>query len=68
MAKFIANYFNPFDPVVAEHLVFASGLTSINEMLALTLMDEGDAILAYRPVYAVFDRDFTMATHTRNLN
>ena len=37
-------------------------------MLALTLMDEGDAILACRPVYAVFDRDFTMATLTRNLN
>ncbi len=60
MAKLIANYFNPFNPVEAEHLVFASGLTSINEMLAFTLMDEGDAILVCRPVYAVFDRDFTI--------
>ena len=45
---------------MAEHLLFTSGLTSANEMLAFTLMDEGDAILACQPIYGVFSRDFTI--------
>lgn len=60
MAKVMTTYFKPFKPVTADQLIFTSGLTSANDMLGFTLMDDGDAILLGRPTYGVFHRDFAL--------
>ena len=59
MASHMNDYFNPFTPVTSEHVTFTTGVTALNEMIALTLTDEGEAILLGRPIYGSFCGDLT---------
>jgi 1-aminocyclopropane-1-carboxylate synthase len=58
MADTMNRYFNPFRPVKSEELLFGNGVTSVNDMLGFTLLDEGGGILLGMPVYGSFDWDF----------
>lgn len=58
MAAHINEYFSPVSPVKPDHIVTASALTAIHEMVALSLGDPGDGILVSRPVYGRFELDF----------
>lgn len=58
MVKHLDRHFHPFRPFDAEHLLFASGITAISEMLGFTICDEGDAVLFSRPCYQAFVADF----------
>ncbi|KAI5793414.1 pyridoxal phosphate-dependent transferase [Pyronema domesticum] len=58
LANFMTKNFASLHPVKPEHIVVSSGLTSIAEMLAWTLCDEGDGILLGRPFYSAFPNDF----------
>jgi xeroderma pigmentosum group C-complementing protein len=57
MASHLNDHFNPFIPVTSEHVTFTTGVTALNEMIALTLTDEGEGILLGRPIYGSFYGD-----------
>ena len=59
MAAHLNNYFSPFRPVTAENITFTAGVTGLNEMITLSLADEGEGILLGRPVYGAFYGDMT---------
>lgn len=58
MASHINHYFEPSLPILPTHLVTASALTGIHEMLGFCLGDGGDGILTIAPVYGRFELDF----------
>lgn len=58
LAAHINDYFKPVTPVLPEQIITASALTSIHELLGLSLADPGDGILVSRPVYGRFELDF----------
>lgn len=58
MAAHINEYFEPFLPVRPEQIITGAGLTSIHDMVGLSLGDPGDGILVSRPVYGRFELDF----------
>ena len=58
MADTINRYFNPLKPVKSEEIIFGNGVTSVNDMLGFTLLDEGDGILLAMPIYGAFEKDF----------
>lgn len=60
MAKVMTTYFKTFKPVTPDQLIITSGLTSANDMLGFTLLDDGDGVLLGRPIYGLFHRDFTI--------
>jgi len=62
MATHVNNYFSPSSPVTAEHVTFTAGITGLNEMITLSLADEGEGILLDRPVYGSFYGDITTRT------
>ncbi|EED13267.1 aminotransferase, classes I and II family [Talaromyces stipitatus ATCC 10500] len=57
MAKLLNTYFHPVRPVSADHILFTSGVTSLNSIVALTLTDPGDGILLGQPIYGAFNGD-----------
>lgn len=57
MAKLITTYFHPAVPISAEHILFTSGVTSLNAVYANCLTDPGDAILLGQPIYGSFQGD-----------
>ncbi|KAL2071895.1 hypothetical protein VTL71DRAFT_13130 [Oculimacula yallundae] len=58
MAAHMNEYFDPHTPVEASHILTGSALTSIHEMVGLSIGDPGDGILVSRPVYGRFELDF----------
>lgn len=58
MAKYINRHFHPRQEVDPDHLVLSSGVTSLCEMLGLTLCNANDGILFSRPIYQAFKMDF----------
>ena len=58
MAKYINRHFHPQQKVDADHLIISNGVTSLCEMLGLTLCDAHDGILFSRPIYQAFKGDF----------
>ncbi|KUJ17476.1 1-aminocyclopropane-1-carboxylate synthase [Mollisia scopiformis] len=58
MAAHMNEYFNPHSPVESEHIITASGLTAIHELVGRSLADPGDGILVSRPIYGRFELDF----------
>lgn len=58
MAKYINRRFHPQQKVDADHLIFSNGVTSMCEMLGLTLCNADDGILFSRPIYQAFKGDF----------
>ncbi|KAF1985813.1 hypothetical protein K402DRAFT_404935 [Aulographum hederae CBS 113979] len=61
-ANLINDYFHPHKEVSAEHTTFAAGVTALNELLALTLCDVGDAIMLGQPAYGSFGNDLVQRT------
>jgi bifunctional pyridoxal-dependent enzyme with beta-cystathionase and maltose regulon repressor activities len=57
MASHLNDYFSPFVPVTSEHVTFTAGVTGLNEMIALSLTNEGEGILLGRPIYGSFNGD-----------
>ena len=58
MSSFINKRFNTHTLVEPEHLHFASGVTSLCEMLGFAIFEPGDSILMSRPIYQSFKMDF----------
>ena len=58
MAKHITKYFPSIHAVDPDDLIFASGVTSLCEMLGWTIADPGDGVLFSRPIYQAFQVDF----------
>ena len=58
MANYINHHFKPLKPIDHDKLLFASGVTSLCEMLGFSICDEADAILLSRPIYQAFKFDF----------
>jgi 1-aminocyclopropane-1-carboxylate synthase len=58
MATHLNEYFKPFTPVEADHIITASGLTAIHELVGYGIADPGEGILVSRPVYGRFELDF----------
>ncbi|KUJ10213.1 PLP-dependent transferase [Mollisia scopiformis] len=65
MALHMNEYCNPFEPLTAEHITFAAGVTDLNEVCALLTCDAdcGDAILLGKPNYGSFARDMVSRGH-----
>jgi xeroderma pigmentosum group C-complementing protein len=57
MAKLITTYFHPAISISSDHILFTSGVTSLNAMCALCLTDPGDGILLGQPIYGSFNGD-----------
>lgn len=60
MASHINRYFKPHTPVQMDEIVFSSGVTAINEIVALNLTDPGEGILLGMPIYGKFSADLTI--------
>ena len=58
MATHLNEYFNPHSPVEFGHILTASGLTAIHELVGRSLADPGDGLLVSRPIYGRFELDF----------
>lgn len=58
MARHINRHFHPYRAVEANELLFASGVTSLCEMLGFSICDANDAVLLSRPCYQAFSADF----------
>ncbi|KAL4869202.1 hypothetical protein BDV12DRAFT_168462 [Aspergillus spectabilis] len=58
MAKLITTYFHPASPISPDHILFTSGVTSLNAICALSLTDPDDGILLGQPIYGSFNGDF----------
>ena len=57
MVKLIIKYFHPAIPISPDHVLFTSGVTSLNAMYATCLTDPGDGILLGQPIYGSFNGD-----------
>ena len=58
MAKHMEKYFASIHIIDPEDILFASGVTSLCDMLGFTIADPGDGILLSRPIYQAFQMDF----------
>ncbi|TVY19878.1 putative aminotransferase tcpI [Lachnellula arida] len=65
MAAHINKHFSPFNPITAENVTFTAGVTGLNEMITLSLVDEGEGILLGRPIYGAFRGDMTTRTKSK---
>lgn len=65
LAAHINEFFEPVTPILPEQIITASALTSIHELLGLSLADPGDGILVSRPVYGRFELDFGNTANLR---
>lgn len=52
------RHFHPFTPIDPDQLIFASGVTSLCDLLGFSICDPGDALLFSRPCYQAFVADF----------
>ena len=62
MASHINETFHPVTQITNMDVIFSAGVTSLNEICALNLADEGEALLLGMPIYGAFDLDMTMTT------
>ncbi|KAL3456941.1 pyridoxal phosphate-dependent transferase [Aspergillus heterothallicus] len=56
-AGFFNRFFNAADPVLADHVLAANGVTSLINMMAWVLCDSGDGILYTTPNFYMLDYD-----------
>lgn len=54
MARFFDRSFHAYEKINPEDLIFASGISSLSEMLAFLLCDPGDSVLLPTPIYQSF--------------
>ncbi|QKX61154.1 uncharacterized protein TRUGW13939_08301 [Talaromyces rugulosus] len=65
MARLITTYFHPVSPISSDHIVFTSGVTSLNAISALSLTDPGDGILLGQPIYGSFNGDLCVPSNCK---
>ncbi|KAJ9630912.1 hypothetical protein H2203_001440 [Taxawa tesnikishii (nom. ined.)] len=65
MANHMNKHFKPFEPVDANDIIFANGVTALCEMLGFSIAEPGDGILMSRPIYQAFQSDFGTKAHVR---
>jgi xeroderma pigmentosum group C-complementing protein len=63
MVKLITTYFHPAIPISSDHILFTSGITSLNAMYAMCLTDPGDGILLGQPIYGAFNGDLQVPSN-----
>ncbi|KAL6365951.1 hypothetical protein LRP88_00534 [Fusarium phalaenopsidis] len=61
-AAFFNRFFDPAEPVAAEQVLAANGVTSLLNMMAWTLCDEGDGVLYITPGFYMLDFDLSVRT------
>ncbi|KAL2674268.1 hypothetical protein Neosp_012719 [[Neocosmospora] mangrovei] len=61
-AAFFNRFFDPAEPVAAERVLAANGVTSLLNMMAWTLCDEGDGVLYTTPGFYMLDFDLSVRT------
>ncbi len=57
MSNFLNTNFAPAWPIVKDCVVLVSGITALNEILALCLAEANDGILVGMPIYGSFTAD-----------
>lgn len=62
MANHVNEYFHPQQPLNAENVTFAAGVTALNEACAFALCDPEDAVLLGRYNYGAFPTDLGART------
>jgi 1-aminocyclopropane-1-carboxylate synthase len=67
MAKFMTKWFKAREQVSADDIVFATGCTSLCEILGFALFEPGDGILLSMPIYHSFKRDFGLRSHVKTV-
>jgi DNA-binding transcriptional MocR family regulator len=67
MAKFMTKYLKAQEPVNADDILFATGCTSIFDMLGEVLFEPAEGILLSRPIYQAFQRDFKLRAREESL-
>jgi 1-aminocyclopropane-1-carboxylate synthase len=60
MGKFMTKHLKAREPVNPDDILFATGCTSLCDMLGTILFEAGDGILLSRPIYQAFQRDFKL--------
>jgi 1-aminocyclopropane-1-carboxylate synthase len=68
MAKFMTKYLKARAPVNPDNVLFATGCTSIFDMLGEVLFEPGEGILLSRPIYQAFQRDFKLRARNEFLS
>ncbi|KAJ4179428.1 hypothetical protein NW755_012513 [Fusarium falciforme] len=61
-AAFFNRFFDPVEPVAAEQVLAANGVTSLLNLMAWTLCDEGDGVLYTTPGFYMLDFDLSVRT------
>ncbi|KAI8712238.1 Aminotran-1-2 domain-containing protein [Fusarium sp. LHS14.1] len=61
-AAFFNRFFDPAEPVAAEQVLAANGVTSLLNMMAWTLCDEGDGVIYTTPGFYMLDFDLSVRT------
>ncbi|KAF2259380.1 1-aminocyclopropane-1-carboxylate synthase 1 [Lojkania enalia] len=67
MSGFVNLHFSPATPTLAEYFSFVSGVTALNEVLALCLTEENDGLLMGMPIYGSFASDLPTKSDCRLL-
>ncbi|EGO00738.1 hypothetical protein SERLA73DRAFT_178645 [Serpula lacrymans var. lacrymans S7.3] len=60
VSRFLNSYFEPYRPVVPDHLIMGSGLMTVLSQVTRVIADPGDGILLASPYYQGFDVSFTV--------
>jgi bifunctional pyridoxal-dependent enzyme with beta-cystathionase and maltose regulon repressor activities len=58
MANFLNETLTPATTISADLISFVSGVTALNEAVALCLTEENDGLLLGMPIYGSFAVDF----------
>ncbi|RTE69896.1 hypothetical protein BHE90_015717 [Fusarium euwallaceae] len=61
-ASFFNRFFEPAEPVAADQVLAANGVTSLLNMMAWTLCDEGEGVLYTTPGFYMLDFDLSVRT------
>lgn len=65
LSTFINADFHPIIPAHPQHIVVASGVTALLDLLSFAIVDEGDAILIGRPLYTGFRNDLRVRSKVK---
>lgn len=58
MARLVNTRFSPASTITANEISFVSGVTALNEVVALCLAEEDEGLLLGMPIYGSFASDF----------
>ncbi|PCD43045.1 hypothetical protein AU210_002147 [Fusarium oxysporum f. sp. radicis-cucumerinum] len=59
-AGYFNRFFSPCEPIRAEHILAANGVTSLMDMVAWTLCDPGQGVLYLTPNFFMLDYNMTV--------